>query len=154
MELFHKIGKDRIGAVLLVALGAAVAVAGQGYDMGTLAHMDSGYIPVVLGILMMVVGVAIGLTAAPAESPKKDAVAFRPEWRGWGCILGGVVAFVVLGTYGGMVPAAWACVFIAAMGDRQNPVRQSAILATVITVAGVLIFRVGLGLQLPLFTWG
>ncbi|MEJ0045599.1 MAG: hypothetical protein WDN04_05275 [Rhodospirillales bacterium] len=43
-----------------------------------------------------------------------------PEWRGWICIVASVLAFVVLGKYGGLLPATFAIVFIAALGDRDN----------------------------------
>ena len=82
------------------------------------------------------------------------ATALAPDWRGWACILGGVIAFVVLGAYGGLMPATFASVFIAAMGDRQNTVKGAAILSAVLTVFCLVVFHFGLSLQLPLFQWG
>jgi hypothetical protein len=52
------------------------------------------------------------------------------------------------------VPATFLSVFIAAMGDRSTSVRASALLATGITIVGVLIFIYGLKMTFPLFTWG
>ena len=75
------------------------------------------------------------------------------EWRGWGCILAGVVAFVVFGQYGGLVPASFASVFIAALGDRNNTWKNAAMVAAVMVAFGVLVFHFGLSLQLPLFRW-
>lgn len=163
MSLKNKINKDHIGGVLLVVLGIAVLWAGMGYRMGTLNRMGAGFIPVVLGILMALVGAAIGLTAAtptgglpgvatPPTGHGHGASGF--EWRGWLCILGGVASFVVLGTYGGLVPATFAAVFISAMGDRENTYLSSGILAAVVTVFGVIVFYYGLSMQLPLFHWG
>ena len=71
------------------------------------------------------------------------------QWRGWLCIVGGVLAFVVLGERGGLVPASFAAVFISAMGDRRNTWRSAAGL----TALGVVVFHYGLHLLLPLFTW-
>jgi hypothetical protein len=75
------------------------------------------------------------------------------QWRGWICIVAGLLAFVVLGQHGGLVPASFASVFIAALGDRANSVRAAATLAAALTVAGVAVFHVGLHMALPLFTW-
>jgi hypothetical protein len=75
------------------------------------------------------------------------------QWRGWLCIIGGVGVFVVLGTHGGLVPASFFSVFIAALGDRENTVRSAALLALGLTDAGVVVFHYGLHLLLPLFTW-
>src|SRR5487761_2004443 len=66
MSRFKAVGKDHIGAVLLIAMGAGAFGLGLTYRMGTLNHMGAGYVPVVLGVLMVLVGLAIGLTATPA----------------------------------------------------------------------------------------
>ena len=154
--------KDHVGALLLIALGAAVLAMGLGYRMGSLSHMGAGFTPVVLGALLVLVGIAIGATtpigtaaSAPAAFDPADPAepARRPEWRGWLCILGGVIAFVLLGEHGGLVPATFASVFIAAMGDRKNTWRGAALLALVMVVFGVATFHYGLKLQLPLFAW-
>ena len=94
---------------------------------------------------------------AAAQDEAASALAIKhsaPEWRGWICILGGVIAFVIFGVYGGLVPATFASVFVAALGDRQNNVKQSALLAAALTVFCVIVFHYGLKLQLPLFQWG
>ena len=162
MLRLKSLGKDHFGGVLLIALGAAVLALGLGYRMGSLNRMGAGFIPVVLGVLMILVGIAIGVTAAPAG--KREMVnplpghgaghGLAPDWRGWACILGGVVAFVVLGAYGGLMPATFASVFVAAMGDRNNTWKGAAILSAVLTVFCLVVFHYGLSLQLPLFQWG
>jgi hypothetical protein len=153
------LGKDHYGALLLLALGAGVLALGLGYRMGSLNHMGAGFIPVVLGTLMMLVGVAIGVTAAPpgqetiSHPLPGDGSKRGPEWRGWLCILGGVVAFVVLGQYGGLLPATFASVFVSALGDRNGSVKSSALLAAAMVVFCLIVFHYGLSLQLPLFQW-
>ena len=62
--------------------------------------------------------------------------------------------FVLLGAYGGLVPATFASVFIAAMGDRKNTWKSAALLGVVMVVFGVIVFHYGLRVQLPLFAWG
>lgn len=155
----RSLSKDHIGALLLLALGAGVLALGLGYKMGSLNHMGAGFIPVVLGALMMAVGIAIGITAAPAGQETishplpGDGTHKGPEWRGWLCILGGVAVFVVIGQYGGLLPATFASVFVAAMGDRSNNVKSSALLAAGMVVFCLIVFHYGLQLQLPLFQW-
>jgi hypothetical protein len=145
-----KFNKDRYGAALLILLGTAVVVAGNEYHMGSLTRMGPGFLPVVYGSLLILVGVLIGITSRGQAGHRLA----RAEWRGWFCILAGVLAFVVLGRWGGLLPATFASVFISAMGDRNNKVRDAALLALAMTVAGYLIFHVGLNLQLPPFQWG
>jgi hypothetical protein len=59
----------------------------------------------------------------------------------------------VLGQHGGLVPASFVSVFLAALGDRNNSVRAAAGLAALMTALGVVVFHYGLHLLLPLFTW-
>ncbi len=159
-----RLGRDHIGGAVLLALGAAAVVAGVGYRMGTLRQMGPGFFPVVLGVLMALVGVAILATTPLApKALDDDAPAVASEyahlsgpvvqWRGWACIVGGIAAFVVLAAHGGLVPASFVSVFVAAMGDRRNGVRDAALLALVMTAFGVVVFHFGLHLLLPLFAW-
>ncbi len=154
METRHPSAKrDLIGAALVAVLGIVVVVVGRGYEMGSLTQMGAGFVPVVLGVLLVFVGALMALTtrrgaaAASRAGPPAPVSGLPPktlqraEWRGWGCILAGVAAFVVLGSHGGLVPATFAAVFISAMGDRDNSIRDAALLAAAVTVAGVLIFN-------------
>ena len=153
----RRLHKDHVGGALLLAVGVAVVLAGVGYGVGTLRQMGSGFFPVVLGVLMALTGVALLATArrAPAEAPTETAHLAGPlvQWRGWLCIVGAMLAFVVLGEHGGLVPASFASVFIAAMGDRNNTWRSAVALAALMTVLGVVVFHFGLHLLLPLFAW-
>ena len=65
-----------------------------------------------------------------------------------------MVSFVVIGVYGGLVPASFALVFVSALGDRRNTLKQAFLLAVGMVVIAIVIFRWALQLQLPLFTWG
>jgi hypothetical protein len=156
----NKLTKDHVGGALLLVVGVAVVAAGVGYGVGTLRSMGSGFFPVVLGVLLALIGTALLFSArrAPAagahEPPAEMAHLAGPvvQWRGWLCIVGAALAFVLLGEHGGLVPASFASVFIAAMGDRGNSVRAAAALAALLTIAGAIVFHYALQL-LPLFTW-
>jgi len=157
----NRMTKDHVGGALLLVAGIAVVVAGAGYGMGSLRQMGSGFFPVVLGVLLALIGVALLFSARRAagdgaqEPPAEMAHLAGPvvQWRGWLCIVGAAAAFVVLGEHGGLVPASFAAVFIAAMGDRGNGVRAAAGLAAALTALGVLVFHYGLHLLLPLLAW-
>ena len=55
----NKLTKDRLAGALLVATGAAAVFAGFGYGMGTLRAMGSGFYPVVLGVLLVLIGAVL-----------------------------------------------------------------------------------------------
>src|ERR1035438_1460058 len=156
MTMRRRVRKDHVAAVLLIAMGIFILVKGTSYRMGTLVHMGAGFIPVVLGILMTAVGLLIGALArsrTPAEKAEQ-ALPEPPDLRGGICILAAVGAFVLIGAWGGLVPATFASVFIAAMGDRKNTWKSAALLGAAMVVFGVIVFHYGLRVQLPLFSWG
>ena len=154
--MWRHVRKDHLAGFLMVAMGIVVVLMGRRYNMGSLVHMGAGFIPVVIGVLMVVVGVAVALlaTTGTAEEQKAQAIPPPPDLRGGLCILAAVAAFVVVGDFGGLIPAAFVSVFIAAMGDRANTWKTSAALAAAMVVFGVIVFHFGLQVQLPLFSWG
>jgi hypothetical protein len=160
MQRLLKLRKDYYSCLLLLIIGGGAVGLGLTYQFGALNQMGAGFVPVVMGFLLMAVALAIGITAEPPKPIGTDSLnthglkPAKPEWRGWLCIVGGIVAFIAFGKYGGMVPASFFCVFISAMGDRDNTVKGATLLAAAITAFGVAVFYYGLHLQLPLFAWG
>lgn len=141
--------KDLLGGLLMFTLGAVTALEATSYNLGTLRRMGPGFFPLALGVLLAIVGVLIVATAR-----RTGSVSHAPEWRGWFCICASIGAFVVLGRYGGLVPATFAIVAIAALGDRDNSVSTALGLAAVMTALGVVVFWWLLGVAFPLFRWG
>lgn len=148
----NRYNKDYYGGGLMVLLGLGTVLQGWTYRVGSVRNMGPGFFPVTLGVLLMLVGVAIACAANGAAPKGRDQA--RPEWRGWICITLSIVAFVVLGRYGGLVPATFAVVFISAMGDRQNSVKHALILSLVMVAVAVSVFWWALQVQFPLFQWG
>jgi hypothetical protein len=141
------------GTMIVLGLGA-IAQAST-YNIGSLARMGPGMFPAILGVLLVLLGLIIArMAAAPAAADDDAEDEPPPDWRGWGCIIGGLMAFILVGKYGGLVPATFALVFISAMGDRQHTPRSAALLAAGVTVLGVAVFSWALQLQFPLFRWG
>ncbi len=138
----------------MVLIGGGAAYIGSHYQMGSLTRMGPGYFPTVLGIILAIVGVIIAGTAAyaPAAGPTvSEAPAPRPDWRGWLCITLAALLFIGLAKYAGLLAATFACVFVAAMGDRDNSWKEAAALAAGITAFGVALFAFVLHVQIPIF---
>ncbi len=145
--------KDVIGGALVLVLGLATAFQASSYDIGSLRRMGPGFFPLSLGVILAATGVLIilgGRRAVEVEAAKN----LPAEWRGWLCICAGIAAFVILGRYGGLVPATFATVFISALGDRQNSLRAALVLAVAMTLVCVIIFWWLLQVQFPLLRWG
>jgi hypothetical protein len=145
--------KDYYGGALMLLIGLFAVWSGVGYQVGSLGQMGPGFFPVAIGVLLSLTGAAIAIQAARTAPASKEAP-LPPEWRGWICIVLSIIAFVILGRYGGLLPATFAVVFISALGDRQNTLASAAVLAAAISVVSVVVFWWALKVQFPLFQWG
>ena len=144
------IRRDFLAGLLVLLFGLFFATFGTRYPIGTLGRMGSGFFPVALGSLLGVLGIVISMTALAGHPDDHDTILpSRPDWRGWGCISGGIVSFIVLGEYTGLLPAIFGCVFISALGDRQATLRGSLVLAVGLAVLGTALFVYGLQIPLP-----
>jgi putative Ca2+/H+ antiporter (TMEM165/GDT1 family) len=141
----------------MILLGLGIALKGASYRAGTLMHMGPGFMPTALGIILVLVGIAIAAAAlSPSEGGEHEESILpeSPQWWAWLCILLSPVLFIVFGRYFGMAPGTFACVFIAALGDRTATWLSTFVLSTVVTIFGVSLFSYFLQVPMPIFTWG
>jgi hypothetical protein len=150
MSFSHR--RDYYAGALMVLVGGGAAYIGSHYRMGSLTSMGPGYFPTILGFVLAIIGIIIaGSAAFTAPAATAETPAPRPDWRGWLCITAAALLFIGLARYAGLVAATFACVFVAALGDRENGWKESALLAAGVTVFGVGLFSFVLHVQIPLF---
>jgi len=146
-----RLKRDYYAGGLMLLLGVGSALQGTSYKFGTLARMGPGFMPVVLGVVLALLGILIAGTALTSTEPDDGKfLPDNPQWFGWLCILAGPALFIVLGIYGGMIPAVFACVFVCALGDKTATLKSSAVLAAGMTAFGVLLFHTLLNIPFPL----
>jgi hypothetical protein len=148
--------RDYYAGGLIALIGAGAAYEGSKYGIGSLAQMESGFFPTVLGVGMILVGAAIaasGGTAGAATTGLEDphqAASTAVDWRGWFAIIAGVCLFMALAEYAGLLPAIFACVFVSAMGSTTTTWKEALVLALCVTVFGIVLFAYGLKIQIPI----
>lgn len=148
-------GRDFYGGLLMVLIGGGAVLTALSYPLGTLANMGPGFYPFILGVLLALTGLAIALSGLSRRGGGSgEARSEKLDRRGGLCILLGTLAFPLLGLYGGLVPATFATVFIAALGDRGNRWRDAILLALSMTAIAIVVFWWALQVQIPLFRWG
>jgi hypothetical protein len=163
--------RDFYAGGLMILFGLGIALKGATYRLGPevegdfltklnawLTHMGPGFLPTVLGIILVLIGIAIA-AAALSPSEEGDEASQRilpenPQWLAWLCILMSPVCFIIFGHYLGMAPATFSCVFVAALGDKGKTWLATLVLSTVVTVFGVGLFSYFLQVPMPIFTWG
>jgi heme A synthase len=149
--------RDFYAGGLMLLLGLGIALKGATYRLGSPMHMGPGFFPTSLGVLLVLIGLAIaGGAIAQSEGAEgsESILPQNPQWWAWSCILLSPVFFIIFGRYFGMAPGTFACVFIAALGDRNATWKSPLILSTVVTVFGCGLFSYFLQVPMPIFTWG
>lgn len=149
MRYVGLLNKEVAGGSLMILIGLASVFGGIRYGLGTFRHMGAGFFPVAVGSALALVGGSIACTGAAREAARRH-VNKKPDLRGWVFIIGGILGFMLLGAYGGLVPATFAVVFISALGDRGNSVKEACLLALAMVAVSVGVFWWGLELPMPL----
>ena len=152
MDFIYRIRRDYYAGALMVLIGAVAINEARGYQLGTLQKMGPGYFPIMLGSLLMLLGVLIAGTAATGDA-EAEALP-HAEWRGWAAIVASPILFVLFGKFFGLLPATFACVFVAALGDRDTTLKGAAILSGCVTIFGILLFSYLLKVSMPILKWG
>ncbi len=150
--------KDFFSGVLFTAVGIAFAVGATNFTVGNAARMGPGYFPLMLGILLAILGSAITIKSFTTGLPGGDKVG-HIAWRPLGFVLGANLIFgallVGLPSIGfpgmGLIVAIYALVLISSMARKGFSIKESLILATLLS-AGSFIGFVYL-LKLPLPVW-
>lgn len=148
--------KDYYGGALLILVGLATVVASTHYHIGELARMGPGFFPCAIGVLLAITGALVAINAEDEVDSTVPAghAHGMPDMRGAVCIVLATLAFLFLGEFTGLLPATFAIVFISALGDRMNTVKQALILSLAMCAIAIVVFWWALQLQLPLVKWG
>ena len=141
--------KDFFAGLLFMLVGLAFAWGASQYRIGSSASMGPGYFPLMLGLMLALLGVAIVLRAlawravADAVDPGKvGAWAFKPLFfiiaanLLFGLLLGGLPRFDLPAM--GLVLAIYGLTAVAGMAGERFSLKESLLLATVLAVG---IFR-------------
>ncbi|TFV65660.1 UNVERIFIED_ORG: tripartite tricarboxylate transporter TctB family protein [Bacillus sp. AZ43] len=132
-------------ATLVVALGAAGLVGSLSLGAGSPARPDSGTWPLILSVVLVLLGVALALTARGSSDAERFS---RSSWL----VLAGLATMVVfvalIGTIGFEIPAALlAFVWLRFLGGETW--RTSVVTSIGVVVAFYLIFVAALSVPIP-----
>jgi hypothetical protein len=141
--------RDFVGGGLLLIGGVAFSwYAFEHYDIGTPRQMGSGLFPAALGILLTFFALSILVTA-----PFRAGIAPPIPLRAPIFVVLSVAAFAALIESAGLIPAVVAVTVISAFTERKVRPLTTIVLCVVLSLTAWLIFRVGLGLFIPMFRW-
>lgn len=136
----------RLPALLLAGIGLLLIVVGHGYRVGSLTAMGPGFMPLLLGVLLLVLALWLLWREAPVSN-------VAPPWRPLVCVAAGMLAWTQLAEPFGFFPAALTQIVITAFALPQAQRRQDLLLAAALSVGAYLLFVRALGLPLPAFRY-
>jgi Tripartite tricarboxylate transporter TctB family len=138
--------KDCWGGLMLIAIGTAAIAIARHYPFGTALRMGPGYVPIVLGAILIVFGVS--LLGAALRGGEKIAGGW--SLRALVLLPLALVLFGLLMEHGGFVPAMLILVFASAAASAEFKLRDALLLSLGLTALSVVLFVWLLGLPYPL----
>jgi Tripartite tricarboxylate transporter TctB family len=156
---FIKSQKDFFSGVMFTVVGLTFAIGANNYTVGTSARMGPGYFPLLLGIVLALLGVAVmfqGITSKTAEDGDKIG---SFHWKPLLFIIGANILFGILigglPSVGlppmGMVAAIYALTIVASLAGDSFKLKEVLVLATVLSIGSYLAFIKLLALQFPVW---
>jgi hypothetical protein len=113
--------------------------------------MGPGFYPLVVAALLVVLGVIIALR--PAAAPEDESTD-RPPWRAVAVIVAALLLFGLTVRGLGLIPSIFIAATLSSLASVRTGLVTAAALGAALTVVSVVIFVVGLRLNLPLLgTW-
>ena len=150
--------KDFYSGVMFAVVGVAFAWGATTYNVGSGARMGPGYFPLMLGILMALIGLAVMFTGLSVETEDGEKVG-KWAWKqvvyiiganlAFGVLLGGLPAFGVPAM--GMIIAIYALVIISSLAGTEFELRKVLALATILAVGSYIAFIWALKLQIQVW---
>jgi hypothetical protein len=139
--------RDLAAGALFVAIGSVFALtAFLKLPIGSAFSMGPGYFPILLGLILIGFGVAIGVTAFATPAAPLGQVSLR----GVGLVTASIVFFALTVRGLGMAVALGGATVLAALStDRNSPLVAIAI-SLVLTTFCILVFVVALRLPYPI----
>lgn len=140
--------EDVIAGIVTGGIGLFIIVEAFGYRLGTLRSMGPGYFPVMLGAIMVILALVMLATARPSLV---SLVPAQGQFRGVLFLAAAFGAFALTIESLGLLVAVSLAVFLSALANRKTPLLTALVLALATAVVSVLIFSVGLELQMKAF---
>ena len=132
---------------MFTGFGVFAIFEAQKYDMGVIERMGPGYFPTILGVLLVVLGLAVFVRSFFAGVEARIKIDLRPIIL----VLAGVVAFGLLLNTAGLVVAALALVVLSCLGSWEFRLLDTAVIFIVLIVFCTAVFYYGLEVSMPLW---
>jgi len=150
--------QDFYAGLLFSLVGSAFAWGALDYQVGSSGRMGPGFVPLLLGVLLALLGGVVMLRAALFQADRVNAIG-RWAWKPmvaiiaanllFGVALGGLPSLKLpaIGLMGGI----YLLTFVACLAGERFKLNEAALLATALAALSYLAFVLLLKLQFPVW---
>jgi hypothetical protein len=150
--------KDFFSGLMFMGVGVAFAWGASTYTIGNGARMGPGYFPLVLGVLLTILGIAITFKSLVTETEDGDKVgsfAWKPLFfiiaanLVFGACIGGLPRIGLKPL--GLIVGIYLLTYIASHAGDEHKFKEVAVLATILALMSYVAFILLLKLQFPVW---
>jgi hypothetical protein len=146
MNIALRNNKDFWAGIMLIVLGAASIFIARDYPFGSTMRMGPGYFPSMLGGILVLFGIYVMIVGLR----KGEKIAVHCSLRAVIVLSLSLIAFGVLMSHAGFIPAMAVLIFGSASAGREFKFVEVLLLTVILTGLSVAIFIWGLALPYPL----
>jgi hypothetical protein len=140
------LSKDFLSGLMFIGFGLAALYFGQKLALGTTVRMGPGYVPRMLSLIMMGLGVLICVVALVAGGEPME----KPKWKPITLVTIGILCFAFLFERAGLLPALIVLVTIASLAGEEFKLKEVIGNMIVLAILCTLVFKVGLGMNITI----
>ena len=136
--------KDFLSGLMFVAFGLAALYFGQHLAVGTPVRMGPGYVPRMLSLILLALGVVVCIVALLSGSEPVE----RPKWKPITLVTLGIVCFALLFERAGLIPSLVVLVMISSLAGEEFKLTEVLGNIVVLSILCTVVFKVGLGMNI------
>lgn len=140
------LSKDFLSGLMFIAFGLIALYFGQKLALGTPVRMGPGYVPRMLSLILLGLGVIICIVALVTTPEPVE----KPQWKPITLVTIGVVCFALLFERAGLLPALVVLILIASLANDEFKLVEVIGNMVVLAVLCTLVFKVGLGMNISI----
>jgi hypothetical protein len=148
MEMKKVASVDSLSGLLFITLGLLGTFLSLKESIGTPARMGPGFMPLLLSVGLATLGAVILVRGLRSTVSTEWRFGIRPLFM----VLASVAVFAACIRSVGFAPAVFTSVVIASYAEKTRSLVSALLLAFVISTFCSLIFVIGLGLTIPVFS--
>jgi hypothetical protein len=142
----RRLNQDVLAGLMFISFGAAALILGRNLQVGSASDMGAGYFPLVLGLLLVAVGLAITLLGLWRGGAAFEIWSMRASIF----VCAAFIVFAIVIEWAGLLLTAAACTMLAAMGTVRFHLLRHAVLAIAASLLAVGVFIWALKIPIPL----